>query len=309
MLNSKSKEQISEKAKQVLLEADRNNKRLRKKHYPPLTKEQLLMCPNGDRYCRICHFQPEELADLNEKKLKEKYTYKQIKEYIKEIRGVGVDFTEISNHFNRHVLGNETSIRALARRARDKDETFLHVAKALEPISSEVKVTTTEDLEKAYNTIVKMAKAYVHASRKLNDKINISLVNRLNSGEVEREIDGISAIELLERVGKINKEARDFIADVNKLRAPKVMVAQFLEAFIDDVIREFSKILANMCGELQYELISTIKESGYVGDISPETFANVFKKFALDYRDRIINVKRNKMADAVTALQSLEKII
>jgi hypothetical protein len=87
------------------------------------------------------------------------------------------------------------------------------------------------------------------------------------------------------------------------------MVAQFLESFIDDVIKELSFILSNMCGEMQFEIANEIADAGHPGLIGNETFAKTFRKTALDYRDRMINLKRQKMADAVAALQDLEKLL
>jgi hypothetical protein len=107
----------------------------------------------------------------------------------------------------------------------------------------------------------------------------------------------------------LNKESRDFVKEVSALRAPKVMVAQFLESFIDDVLREMSELISNLCGALQFDITNELTELKHPNILSAETFANIFKKTALDFRDRMINLKRQQLSDAMAALQDLEKII
>lgn len=272
----------------------------------PLTEEHLKQAPHGDPKCRLCQLSPEQLEDLNHKKFDEKLTYKSLRPYIKEKYKLGVDFTEINMHFNKHVLGKHVLAKILEKR---KEIKYPEVVRALEPLNSEIKVVTSNDLEKAYESLVKMAQTFVSKVRKLQDKIALAIDTRDENKELDEELDRVSALDLLEKLAKINKEARDFVKEVSALRAPKVMVAQLLESFIDNVIRELSVIVNNICGELQYEITMELQEAGHADAIKQETFVNIFRKAAIDYRDRMINLKRQQLSDAMAALQDLEKII
>jgi len=278
----------------------------KQKNLPPLTAEQLELCPYGEASCRICRMSPEHLRDLHHRKMEEEFGYEKIRKYIKETYKMGVDYTDINHHFNKHVLGKHILNKVLAKRT---DGVNLAIAKALEPISSSVKLVTSQDLEKAYEDLVKMAQLFVKRTRKLQEKIATKVDTRDESGALDKELDDINIMDLLEQQAKLNKEARDFIKDVSALRAPKVLVAQFLEAFIDDVIRELSIIVSNMCGDIQHGVLNQLSESGHPGIIGLETFAKIFRETALDYRDRMVNLKKQKMSDALAALQDLEKLI
>jgi hypothetical protein len=271
--------------------------------YPPLTEAQLDLCPNGSPRCRLCQLRPDQIKELHKKRFEEKYTYKKIRKYIKDTFNMGEDYTRISNHFNKHVDGNSQAKQKLKKRR--KDVPYPEVMKALEPISSDVKISTSGELEKAYEQLVKMAQTFTDKVNKIQNKIAITVDGR----DLDDELDGVPVLELLEKQSKLNKEAREFVKEVSILRAPKVMVAQFLESFIDSVIKEISILIANLAGELKHDITAELIDAGHPDMLSDATFADIFKKMALDYRDRMVNLKRQKMADALSALQDLEKLI
>lgn len=269
--------------------------------YPPLTKEQLALCPNGDERCRLCQLRPDQLKELHKKRFEEKYTYKQMREYIKETHNLGEDYTRISNHFNRHVQG-----KAIAKKDLKKDDKPNEIIMgAMDDIGSEVKISTSGKLEKAYEQLVKMAQTFVDKTSTLQTKIALSIDTR----DINEEIEDVPVLELLEKQAKLNKEAREFIKEISLLRAPKVMVAQFLESFIDAVIKDLGYLLNTMAGELKHDINAELEDAGHGGILSDTTYANVFKNMALDYRTRMLNLKRQKMADALSALQDLEKLL
>jgi hypothetical protein len=269
--------------------------------YPPLSKAQLALCPSGDDRCRLCQLRPDQIKELHRQRFKEKLTYKQIRLYIKDKFGMGEDYTRISNHFNRHV-----SAKAIVQKLLKKDEAkYPELMGALDDISAEVTVATSGQLEKAYEQLVKMAQTFVDKTNKIQTKIAIEVDCR----DLKEEIEDIPVMELLEKQAKLNKEAREFIKEVTMLRAPKVMVAQFLESFIDSVIKDMGYLLSNMAGELKHDISAELSDAGHAGLLSETTFADTFKRMALDYRDRMVNMKRQKMADALSALQDLEKLL
>jgi len=271
--------------------------------YPPLTPEQLELCPNGDPRCRLCQLRPDQIRELHKVRFIRKFTYPKVRQYIKDTFNMGEDYTRIGNHFNKH-LGGATLAKQKLRRT-NKDAPYPEIMKALEPISAAVKISTSGELEKAYEQLVKMAQTFVEKVHKTQDKIAITIDGR----DLDEELEGIPVLELLEKQSKLNKEAREFLKDVSILRAPKVMVAQFLEAFIDAVIKEMSVLISNVAGGLKHDINAELIEAGHAGVLSEVTYSSLFQKMALDYRDRMINLKRQKMADALAALQDLEKLI
>jgi len=271
--------------------------------YPPLTEAQLALCPNGDPRCRLCQLRPDQIKELHRMRFEEKLTYPKIRQYIKDTYNMGEDYTRIGTHFNKHLDVYHLANQKLKK--RNKDVPFPEVMQALGPISSEVRISTGGALEKAYEQLVKMAQTFVEQTHKTQNKIAITIGGR----DLDDELNGIPVLELLEKQSRLNKEAREFLKDVSILRAPKVMVAQFLEAFIDAVIKEMSNLISNLAGGLKHDIDAELIDAGQAGLLSDATYAGVFQKMALDYRDRMINLKRQKMADALAALQDLEKLI
>ena len=274
--------------------------------WDPLNEAQLALCPHGRPNCRLCQFPADIQQELQNKKFKEKFTYAQMRELLRTTYHLKIDFTELNNHFNKHVLGQHVLEQILERKGQIK---YPEVTKALVPISTEIKVITSKELEKAYATLVKMSEGFVKDVKKLQEKISLTIETRAENKELDDEFNRVSALDLMEKLGKLNKESREFVKEVSALRAPKVMVAQFLESFIDDVLREMSELISNLCGALQFDITNELTELKHPNILSAETFANIFKKTALDFRDRMINLKRQQLSDAMVALQDLEKII
>jgi predicted transcriptional regulator len=152
-----------------------------------------------------------------------------------------------------------------------------------------------------------MAHTYTKRIQKVQDLLEDHLDKR-KSEDIEEEFEAQNMQSLLEKQAKLNKEAREFVKEVSALRAPKVMVAQFLESFIDDTIKEVSVLLGNLAEGLHHDLNEELTEAGY-NTLDSEMYKKVFRNLALEYRDRMINLKRQHMSSALSALQDLEKII
>jgi len=274
--------------------------------YPPLSAEQLELCPYGDNRCRLCQLRPEQIKDLHDKRYKLKYTYKQMREYIKSVHNMGEDYTRISNHFNKHVFGKEALQQALSKKA---SVVYPELVQAVESISKELKITTSTDLEKAYESLVKMAHTFVQRVNRIQDKIATSIETREQDGTLDNELSVVSSLEMLERLATLNKEARAFVKEISALRAPKVMVAQFLEAFIDTVIKDVSVLVGNVAGDLKQSVDMELLEAGHPDILTDQSYGKIFRNLAVEYKDRMMNLKRQKMADAISALQEMEKIL
>jgi len=273
----------------------------RKKKWPPLSDQQLELCPYGDKTCSVCQLPPQDIKILHRLKNEDKYSYRKLREYIVRNYTIRPDFTVLTKHFKEHL--GENIAKTLEKVV--KKEKHTEIIEALHPMDADIIEHTNKDIENAYGQLVKMAASYTKDIEKLQREITKLLKTKNIAGELK----GLSAIELLERLAKLNKEARDQVRDVSALRAPKIMVAQVIESFINEIIGEVSTVLTNLCGELQHEILEELKANYAEDKISNDTFANLFMKTALDYRDRMISLKRQQMAAASAALSEMEKII
>lgn len=276
------------------------------KEHPPLTDEQRKLCPYGEDSCRICQLPPDSIEDIHNRRFKAKYSYEKIRKYIKETYGLGEDYTRLGKHFNQHVLGKERINKVLTKK---KDVKYPEVVKALEPLRQEVKISTSKDLENAYSALVKMAGDFTRRVNSLQDKVGKIVDERLEGTAFDDEVKNINVLDMLEKMSRINKEARDFVKEISALRAPKVMVAQFLESFIDSVIKEVSIMVSNIAADVKFSVDGELAESGHPNLLSDKVYANLFRDIAMDYRDRMVNLKRQQLSDALSALNDLEKII
>lgn len=275
----------------------------RRTEFPPLSEAQLKLCPYGDPKCRLCSLEPKQIKELHEKRFIEKLSYPKLRIWIKQRFGIGEDYGRLTKHFNYHVMGKDLIDKVLAKRRRDIRQP--EVTELIRTMDDEVKVRTSGELEKAYESLVKMAYKFTNRVKTLQDKIELDLQKR----DLTAEFSVVSAMDLMEKQAKLVKEAREFVKDIGALRAPKVMVAHFLESFIDTVIKEMSVIIGNLAAELKYEVNAELTEAGCGEVISAETYSEIFRKTALDYKERMLGIKKHQMADALTTLQDLEKII
>lgn len=274
-----------------------------KKVWPPLTEEQLQFCPFGVNRCKLCRAEPHVHEDMNNKKLKENMPYGKLRLYLRETYSIKADFKDLCDHFNIHVKGIDKTKLVKVTKGISQE-----TARELQNISGEVRVSTSEDLEKAYRTLVNMAADYTKSVRRLQDLINLEF-DRRSQDELKDEVKNINMLDLLDKLGKINKENREFVKEISMLRAPKVMVANFLESFINSLIKDFSALVANMAGELKNAIQEELSDAGHPNLIGDQVYANVFKIFAEDYRNRVMNMRRQHLGDAMSALQDLEKLV
>lgn len=273
----------------------------RGKKWPPLSDQQLELCPYGDRTCSLCQLPPQDIKIIHRLKNDDKYSYRKLREYILGNYNIRPDFTVLTTHFKKHLgEGIDKTLEKV-----EKKEKHAEIIEVLHPMDEAVAAHTNKDIENAYGQLVKMASSYTRNVEHLQRKIS----KLLKTKDIDAELEGLSAIELLERLAKLNKEARDQVRDVSALRAPKIMVAQVIESFINEVIGEVSTILTTLCGELQNEILEELKANYAEDKISSDTFANLFRRTAIDYRDRMISLKRQQMAAASAALSEMEKII
>lgn len=258
-----------------------------------LTPEKLELVPYGDPTCRLCALPVEHLKKLHELKFQKRWSYPKILEYIRATHNLGEDYTRLVKHFKKHVSSKDKLI------SKGKEIVVAAISKEL---NESAKMKGDKDIEKAYTQLVQTTAIFTKNVSKLLDHAQ----SRLDDKTLKDLVAKAQPLDLLERLSRLLKEAREQVKDVSAMRAPKVLVAQFLESAINEFISEISVILNDMCGMLQQGITEQMANGEKLND---SMFMQVFQKAALNWKDRALALKRESMARAMTALSEMEKIV
>jgi hypothetical protein len=264
---------------------------------PGLSKAHLAALPGADSRCKLCKLDIEDIEYLNRLRFEEKYTYDKIARHVKKRFGFKFKSESIGLHFKMHAMEAKALVKAQTE--------FPEIVGALHPIEKTIQVEVDQDIEQAYRMLVQMAHQYTTKIKELQDEA----AKIIQAKDLKLELEGLSAIELLERIARLNREAREQIKDISAIRAPKVMVAQLIENYMNVIIREVSKVLSQLCGELYYEIQENTRGTDFQAMVPKEVFEDLFARVGQHYKDRVMAVKRQQLADALAALKDMEKIV
>jgi hypothetical protein len=272
----------------------------KKKIIPPIPKENKDLVPFGDPRCKICQLPKSDLEYVHRLRFEKKWKHEQIRQLLKAQYKINHNLSKLVEHFNKH--SGKGAQKSLTKKKKVQPEILAAVAE----IPKETRVKTSREVEVAYKHLVKMSSKFANSLEKIFGTFELD-EEALKKVKANINDDAIGAME---KLAKLHKEVRDQVKDISALRAPKVMVAQFLETCIDDVIGETSFILSDICSVLQGSILDAMKEAGVSNDIiSNETFAKVFYESAVQYKERMTSLSRDQMNKAMSALADLEKII
>ena len=262
-----------------------------------LSPEHLQLVPGGDSRCRICTLPVDELEHFHNLKKKKEYKYPKLATWLKKHYGMKIRAEAVAVHFRLHAhIGKEELM--------GKSD-YPEVIQALIPLEKSVVVETDKHIEQAYQTLVKIAQRFTSDFNKIYSEVG----KIIEAKNIEEELEGLSALELLERMGKIAREARDQVREVSALRAPKVMVAQMLEKYMNELIKETGGLLVTLCGEIHHAVHEQLQAHDVAHLVPLESFADVFKRAGVEFKERTLAIKRQQLADALAALSDMEKII
>ncbi len=264
---------------------------------PSLSQEHYAVLPGANEKCKLCRLDIEDVKYLNSIRFDKKYSYEKICKHIHKRFGYRFKTDAIKLHFTLHAMEGKQLVKNQAE--------FPEVVNALHPIEKTVRVEVDQEIEQAYRMLVQMAHQYTGKIKELQDEIALIIKDK----DIKAELEGLSAIELLERFAKLNREAREQIKDISAIRAPKVMVAQLIENYMNLIIKEVSKVLNQLCGELYYEIQENTRGTKFESLVPPEVFQDIFARVGQHYKDRVMAVKRQQLADALAALKDMEKIV
>jgi len=268
----------------------------RKNTLPKLDKNIKDICPFADPKCPICTLPLFQIATLHELRFKHKWKFKKLYEYAHIELANPISQKHLSTHFKKHV-----DLKSMIYKDVENNEE-LAIASLINKTNKDLPTHHNKDVETAYARITKMTADFSQRVECVADLIAIDKV------QLEKELSKLPTMKKLEWYAKLHKEARDQVKDIESLRSPRIMVAEFLKSAIDETIREVSGILRDICSMMQGAAIETMKDTPYAHAITSDTFVEVFRKAAIEYRERMTNLRREHLSKAASALADLEKI-
>ena len=266
-----------------------------RKPLPPLPKEKLKVCPGGKSNCALCKLSLDDLIYVNNLRVEKKWGYVQISQYLKATFNISPSRNTLADHFLRHLTAN----LVITQRGRPRLENT-PVAKAIDTIPKKSRSMTNDDMETAYTQLTKLARDFTSKVQTIYSLLNLS------DKKLKKELKGIDPIKGMEKVAKLSKEARELLKDISSLRAPKVVVAHFLDQAIDRVIYETGCVLSDISKTMQEDLLEAFRTNK---TISTDIFTKVFQGAAESYRERMIVLRKEQSSLAVDTLVDLEKLV
>ena len=275
---------------------------IKRKEIPPLDSERLKLCPGGRSNCPICTIGViDDLKYIHYLRFEKKFTYKQIREYLKATFGISPNFSALSDHFIRHLAAEMQMQKLTKRRGRPRKECEkTAITKAIDNIPKETRMTSNQDMETAYKHLTKLAYKFTKKVQQVYDLVSE------DEEKLKTRIKDIDPLIGMERVARLSREARELLKDLQALRAPKIIVAHFLEQAIDQVILETGFVLSDGLKNIQEDLFEAIRTQKV---INTEIFGRIFQQTGEEFRRKMIDLRRDQIAKATATLADLEKLI
>jgi hypothetical protein len=262
-----------------------------------VSQEHLELLPGINEKCKLCRLDTEDVRYLNKLRFEKGESYQKIAKHVHKRFGIKLKAESIKIHYVLHAAEGKKNLQAQTN--------FPEIVNALHPLEKTVRVEVDQDIEQAYRMLVQMAHQYTGRIQELQNEVT----KIIETKDLRMELEGLSALELLDKCAKLNREAREQVKDISAIRAPKVMVAQLIENYMNVIIREVSKILSQLCGELYYEIQENTRGTNFEKLVPQEKIQDIFSRLGQNYKDRVMAVKRQQLADALAALKDMEKIV
>jgi hypothetical protein len=264
----------------------------------PIPTENLSEIPYGDQFCHICTSPNEMFKDIHRLRYEEKYTYMRIREYLKEHYRKNITLNAFVEHFRRHVVDEKQSVH----KTNEANNGVITI-----DTRRLIEMTKNDQLESAYVSLANLARLIVGKTAELSDEM-ISSIDTVKLMEKIKTMDGLT---VLEKLAKISKEARELVSAVTTLRAPHIIVTQFLEKTIYEITQKTSEVLAKVLVDVKNSCIKQIKKEYPI--ISQEAvnlaLVDVFRRATEHYQMNIKIVHRDMMSKIQKNLSDLEKIV
>jgi len=259
-------------------------------HPKPLSEKQLELCTFGDPKCKICRMTPDRIKKTHQLRFEKKWSLKKIAEFLSKNKWCGKDYKTLSAHFKKHVDYKYNEVLS----ENIEIATIINKGVVIDP--------TKRDVEKAYNALLEMALDF---SSKVDVIRNVA-GKRIDDNEVlKEELGNKSILGLMTILSKLQKESISQIASVSALRAPKIMVMDHFKRFIDESISNFNSLLFDIFSMLKDSVI----EANSNGGINDDTFSKIFRKAAMEYKNRMSLIRMEQVHDLSKTLSDAEKML
>ena len=263
-----------------------------RKAAPPLSKPTLKLCPYADPKCWICQLPVGDIEVIHDLRLNKKWTFARLTTYVKDQYDLSRRKSSVETHFKRHI--NPIGLNP------NKEQHV--ISKAMQKIPKTSDVATNKDMETAYRGLTGMTADFTR--RVYHAFINLDIdEKRLNE-----ELQEMSPLLALEWYSRLHKEARGQVRDIEALRSPRILISKFLDTAVSEVINQTGAVLSDLCTYIQEHAKQQVIGTPYENVIDDKTFVEVFKRVAIQYRDRMTLIRNEHMAKANSALTDLEKI-
>jgi len=263
-----------------------------KKNFPPLDDEKLKVVPYGKPNCRICQLPIDDLKTLHEMRFDKHVKHKDIQLYLRDKYKIADSTTKVHRHFKEHVHPHEVLLEGI----EDKE-----VQRALVNIPQNQITVKNADLESAFSAVVRLSRIMVERIGKVTDKFDYT------DAALDVAFTKMDPLTAYEKISKLQRDAVEQIKSITALRAPKVVVANFLEQAINQVIYDTGSVLTNMCNTIHDALSDSLKEHDI--QLDDGFFQEIFKNAGREFQKQMEIVRREQINKATVTLSEMEKIV
>ena len=231
-----------------------------------LSEEHYHTYPRADPTCKICKMPLEEIKKLHHLKFVENYSYAQLREVLQTNYHTGSSLSDLVPHFTKHTT--EGTRMTLARKLDIK------VATELEQMSLEKGEDNAKNIQTAYDYLTKTCVELSESSSKILTPY-LKQLKMVTEEQIKERVDKKDPLKALEQMARVQKLISEHVQTMSAMRAPKVVVAQFLDLAINDIIRQTGGIFAEVCKTIETEVcieLTALKIKG----VGVQTFQRAF---------------------------------
>jgi hypothetical protein len=264
-----------------------------------LTKEHITELPHVHPGCAICRLPVEDVKELSRLKFIERMSYDKIRTLLVEQYNIRYNMELVHAHFTKHTVeGLKSSL------INKKDLIIATQLEKLSPLNEEAPATS---IQTAYKYLTDICLKLSHGAYGMFTPYLEHLQN-MPIEQLMEKIDRKNPLDVLEQMTKIQKFLSEHTKSLSDMRAPKVVLAQFLELAINDIIKQTGYIFAELCKSMELDLTHELKALN-IEKVSSRAFTRTFQKSAEKFKYVMLDLKRNQLAKTIEALSELDKLV
>jgi DNA phosphorothioation-dependent restriction protein DptG len=220
--------------------------------------------------------------------------------------------SDLVPHFTKHT--SEGVRKVLAKKLDIKVASGLEQAKLTKKVTAELEQMSldggennAQNIQTAYDYLTKTCVDLSESSSKILTPYLEQLRN-LSEEDIKARVDRKDPLKALEQMARVQKLISEHVQTMAAMRAPKVVVAQFLDLAINDIIRQTGFIFAEVCKTVEVEVCAELTALKVKG-VGSQTFRRAFNKAVDEFKSSMMAMKRDQLARVIQALSEIEKIV